>query len=366
LPKRHKARHNLKDKMTLKTKSKQTHDRIVLSFDNNSLLPGLFGQHDEFLARIEQTLGVNLSSRGNKIVLDGEKIATIEARDVLLYLYRSLEAGEEITIGDVDGALRLAQEKEQDLLASPAEKQDTGKMNKRPKQSEPSGVLKIVTRKRIITPRTAAQNHYIKELDNNDLVFSAGPAGTGKTYLAVAMAVSKLLAGEVDRIILSRPAVEAGENLGYLPGDMKEKVDPYLRPLYDALHDTLPAEDVVKRIETGEIEIAPVAFMRGRTLSHSFVILDEAQNTTPGQMKMFLTRLGESSTMVVTGDPSQVDLLPGIESGLQHAIMVLEGVEAVSVVKFTDKDVIRNPLVRRIINAYDASETRAKSKGRAS
>ena len=346
--------------MTLKTKTKQSTDKIVLSFDDNTLLPGLFGQHDEFLARIEQTLSVNLSSRGNKIVLTGEKVATVEARDVLLYLYRVLVAGDDITIGDVDGALRLVQEKEQDLLASPSEKHDTGKMNKAAKQTEPqtkpAGMLKITTRKRVITPRTAAQNHYIKELTRNDLIFSAGPAGTGKTYLAVAMAVSKLLAGDVERIILSRPAVEAGESLGYLPGDMKDKVDPYLRPLYDALHDTLPAEDVAKRIEFGEIEIAPVAFMRGRTLSHSFVILDEAQNTTPGQMKMFLTRLGEKSTMVVTGDPSQVDLLPGVDSGLQHAIKVLEGVEAVSVVRFTDRDVIRNPLVRRIINAYDAGE----------
>ena len=353
--------------MTLKTKSKQTpaKEKIVLSFEDNSLLPGLFGPHDEHLARIEQALGVPLASRGNKIVVEGEETACLEARDVLLYLYRVLKAGNPVSIGDVDGALRLVQEKEQDLLATGAEKQNTGKMTKGDRKTEPSGMLKINTRKRVITPRTATQNHYIRDLASNDLVFAAGPAGTGKTYLAVAMAVSKLIAGDVDRIILSRPAVEAGESLGYLPGDLKEKVDPYLRPLYDALHDTLPAEQVARCIEIGEIEIAPLAFMRGRTLSHSFVILDEAQNTTPGQMKMFLTRLGEASTMVVTGDPSQVDLLPGVGSGLQHAIKILDGVEGVSVIKFTDKDVIRNPLVRRIVNAYDAGEKSKSPKGRA-
>jgi len=341
--------------MTLKTRSRHppAKEKIVLSFEDNTLLSSLFGQHDEHLARIEQALGVRLSSRGNKIVVEGESVACLEARNVLLYLYRALKDGEAISLGDVDGALRLAQEKEQDLLATGAEKHDTKNMNKNEQGAAPKGVLKINTRKRAITPRTAAQNHYIMELASNDLVFAAGPAGTGKTYLAVAMAVSRLIAGDVDRIILSRPAVEAGESLGYLPGDMKEKVDPYLRPLYDALHDMLPAEQVAKRIEIGEIEIAPVAFMRGRTLSHSFAILDEAQNTTPVQMKMFLTRLGEKSTMVVTGDPSQVDLLPGVESGLHQAIQVLEGIEGVSVVRFTDKDVMRNPLVRRIINAYD-------------
>lgn len=353
--------------MTLKTKSKQipAKEKIVLSFEDNLLLASLFGQHDQHLARIEQTLGVVLASRGNKIVLEGEETACREARDVLLYLYHTLKAGNAVSIGDVDGALRLVQEKDQDLLATGAEKQDTGKMTKGDQKAEPSGMLKIHTRKRVITPRTATQNHYIRELASKDLVFAAGPAGTGKTYLAVAVAVSKLIAGEVERIILSRPAVEAGESLGYLPGDLKEKVDPYLRPLYDALHDTLPAEQVARCIEIGEIEIAPVAFMRGRTLSHSFVILDEAQNTTPGQMKMFLTRLGEASTMAVTGDPSQVDLPPGAESGLQHAIDVLDGVEGVSVIKFTDKDVIRNPLVRRIVNAYDAGEKGKNPRGRA-
>jgi len=352
--------------MSLKTKSKTTkpHEKIVLRFGNNTLLSGLFGQHDEHIARVEQTLGVRIASRGNKMVLDGPPLACQQARAVLLFLYHTLENGGNITLGDVDGAINLGQEKEMELLATPAEKHDNKKVSDKNSKTEqtakPSGVLKIKTRKRVITPRTPVQNHYINEMGKNDLTFAAGPAGTGKTYLAVAMAVSKLISGEVDRIILSRPAVEAGESLGYLPGDMKEKVDPYLRPLYDALHDTMPAEQVAKCIEIGEIEIAPVAFMRGRTLSHAFVILDEAQNTTPGQMKMFLTRLGENSSMVVTGDPSQVDLLPGVDSGLQNAIKILEGIEGVSVVVFTEKDVIRNRLVRRIVNAYDAP---AKVKG---
>jgi len=346
--------------MSLKTKSRSSEpdEKLVLSFDNNALLPELYGQHDEHIARVEQTLGVRIASRGNKLVLEGPALPCTQARTVLLYLYQSLEGGANITLGDVDGALRLGQEKDVDLLATSGQKPDNGRVkdkNSKPKKTiPPSGIMKINTRKRVVTPRTPVQNHYIKELASNDLIFAAGPAGTGKTYLAVAMAVSKLINGEVDRIILSRPAVEAGENLGYLPGDMKDKVDPYLRPLYDALHDTMPAEQVAKCIEIGEIEIAPVAFMRGRTLSHAFVILDEAQNTTPGQMKMFLTRLGENSSMVVTGDPSQVDLLPGVESGLQHAIKTLDGIEGISIVMFTEKDVIRNQLVRRIINAYDA------------
>ena len=328
------------------------------------LLASLFGQHDEHLARIEQALGVVLASRGNKIVLEGEETACREARDVLLYLYHTLKAGNAVSIGDVDGALRLVQEKDQDLLATGAEKQDTGKMTKGDQKAEPSGMLKIHTRKRVITPRTATQNRYIRELASKDLVFAAGPAGTGKTYLAVAVAVSKLIAGEVERIILSRPAVEAGESLGYLPGDLKEKVDPYLRPLYDALHDTLPAEQVARCIEIGEIEIAPVAFMRGRTLSHSFVILDEAQNTTPGQMKMFLTRLGEASTMAVTGDPSQIDLPQGTRSGLVDAIETLEGVEGLTFVRFTDVDMVRHTLVTRVVQAYEKSERAALDAGK--
>lgn len=313
------------------------------------MLPSLFGQHDQHLASLEQGLGIQVASRGNRIVLKGEDSACRQAGKVLRQLYESLEKGEPLTLGDVEGVLRLSGEPEIKMTKTGKEKNGNESA-----PASPGEIMKIATRKRIITPRTPTQNLYIKELLSADLIFAAGPAGTGKTYLAVAMAVAELIKGSVDRIILSRPAVEAGESLGYLPGDLKEKVDPYLRPLYDALHDTMPAEQVAKCIEIGEIEIAPVAFMRGRTLSHSFVILDEAQNSTPGQMKMFLTRLGENSRMVVTGDPSQVDLLPGVDSGLDHATGILEGVKGVSVVRFTEKDVIRNPLVRRIINAYDA------------
>lgn len=344
--------------MKTRTRKPKEKTKLILEFEDNALLPSLFGHHDQHLARLEQGLGVQVASRGNRIVLKGEDAACRQAGKVLRQLYANLEKGEPLTLGDVEGALRLSGASDEDMTKTAKEKN----RNDSPSTS-PGEILKIITRKRVITPRTPVQNHYIKELLTADLIFAAGPAGTGKTYLAVAMAVSELIKGSVDRIILSRPAVEAGESLGYLPGDLKEKVDPYLRPLYDALHDTMPAEQVAKCIEIGEIEIAPVAFMRGRTLSHSFVILDEAQNSTPGQMKMFLTRLGENSRMVVTGDPSQIDLLPGVDSGLDHATGLLEGVEGVSVVRFTEKDVIRNPLVRRIINAYDApKKTRAAKK----
>jgi phosphate starvation-inducible PhoH-like protein len=213
--------------------------------------------------------------------------------------------------------------------------------------------LTLATRKRRITPRSPRQAAFIKALRTHELVFGVGPAGTGKTYLAVATAVTLLMSGEVERIILSRPAVEAGERLGFLPGDVKEKVDPYLRPLYDALHDMMPGDQVNRRMETGEIEIAPLAFMRGRTLANSFIILDEAQNTTPVQMKMFLTRLGENSRMAVTGDLSQVDLPPRTPSGLRDAVNILSNMNDVSFIQFTDADVVRHSLVTRIVQAYD-------------
>ncbi|MCD6074683.1 MAG: putative PhoH-like protein(phosphate starvation-inducible protein with binding activity), partial [Rhodospirillales bacterium] len=250
-------------------------------------------------------------------------------RGALNALYRRLKDGHDIEPADIDGTLR---------------------MNAGGAPDEPT--MAIATRKRSIMPRTPQQAAYLKAIDANDLSFGLGPAGTGKTYLAVAKAVENLLAGRVDRIILSRPAVEAGEQLGFLPGDMREKVDPYLRPLYDALNDMLPAQQVEKKLESGEIEIAPLAFMRGRTLANAFVILDEAQNTTPVQMKMFLTRLGNHARMVVTGDLSQLDLPRGIRSGLQDAMDVLQGVESVSFTTFTDADVVRHPLVARIVRAY--------------
>jgi phosphate starvation-inducible PhoH-like protein len=271
---------------------------VTLQFDDNGLLPLLYGEHDRHLARIEQRLGIRLGSRGNRETIAGAAGRTETAEAVLRELWRRLERGQPVGTAEVEAALRMA---EGEAEADP----------RLPLQDKPE----IRTRKGAIAPRTPAQAAYIEMLSRHEMVFGVGPAGTGKTYLAVAQGVALLQAGRVDRIVLSRPAVEAGERLGFLPGDMKEKVDPYLRPLYDALHDMLPAEQVARRIASGEIEIAPLAFMRGRTLAHCFAILDEAQNTTPAQMKMFLTRMGEGTRMVVTGDPTQVDLPPGQKSG---------------------------------------------------
>ena len=310
---------------------------VIVDFADNRLLSALFGEHDRHLSRIEQKLGVNLTSRGNRIAIAGDAEAQEAAREVLNALYARLQKGEEVGMGDVDGAIRMASTGAGASLG----------------EGEP---VVVRTRKRHITARSPNQANYIRELYRHELVFGLGPAGTGKTYLAVAVAVSMMLTGRVDRIILSRPAVEAGERLGFLPGDMREKVDPYLRPLYDALYDMLPAEQVVKRLENGEIEVAPLAFMRGRTLSNAFVILDEAQNTTPVQMKMLLTRLGENSRMVVTGDMSQVDLPLGVPSGLRDAVGLLEGVDGISFVRFSDVDVVRHPLVTRVVRAYAARD----------
>ncbi|HEX6977830.1 MAG TPA: PhoH family protein [Alphaproteobacteria bacterium] len=316
---------------------------ILLQFDDNTLLPLLFGEHDRYLARIEQKLGVRLSSRGNRIAIQGPHSGREAARDALLALYDRLRRGLDVDMGEVDAAVRMAEAAE-----TTGESLDLFDR----------GDLTIRTRKRHVTPRTATQADYLKALRDRELVFGLGPAGTGKTYLAVAAAVQMLTAGKVDRIILSRPAVEAGERLGFLPGDLREKVDPYLRPLYDALHDMLPGEQVMKRLASGEIEIAPLAFMRGRTLAHSFVILDEAQNTTPVQMKMFLTRLGENSRMAVTGDLSQVDLPSGTRSGLLDAVETLRDVAGIGFVQFTEKDVVRHALVTEIVRAYDARGSR--------
>jgi phosphate starvation-inducible PhoH-like protein len=304
-------------------------------FDDNALLPQLYGNHDQHLVRIEQLLNVTLSSRGNQLAISGAPEDAALARKALTALYERLKRGLAVDLADIDAAVRFA------------------------RVGEPSGEAEAVrTRRRVIGPRSPGQRVYLEALRERDLVFGLGPAGTGKTYLAVAVAVSMLLAGKIERLVLSRPAVEAGERLGFLPGDLKEKVDPYLRPLYDALHDMLPADQVDKRLDSGEIEIAPIAFMRGRTLAHSFVILDEAQNTTPMQMKMFLTRLGEGSRMVVTGDLSQVDLPPNVKSGLRDALETLEGVEGVRFVHFTDRDVVRHDLVTRIVRAYEARDRR--------
>jgi len=319
---------------------------VTLQFEDNALLPLLFGEHDRHLARIEQRLGVRLASRGNRLSIIGSAEGTSIAEMALRGLWKRLERGESVGMAEVEAALRLAEG------APPAPSGDEPRL---PLADLPA----IRTRKGAIAPRSHAQAAYMDQLARQDMVFGIGPAGTGKTYLAVAQGVALLLAGRVDRIVLSRPAVEAGERLGFLPGDMKEKVDPYLRPLYDALHDMMPADQVQRRITSGEIEIAPLAFMRGRTLAHCYAILDEAQNTTPAQIKMFLTRMGEGTRMVITGDPTQVDLPPGQKSGLAEALAILDGVEGIGLSRFAEADVVRHPLVARIVAAYNRADQSA-------
>ncbi len=312
-------------------------------FGENNLALQLFGPHHRNIAQIEKKLEVAVNARGNELTISGDMEAVNAARAALDELYGRLERGQEVEREEVDAALRIA-------IQNGGDMRDAG--------------LEIVTRKRNISPRSPRQAAYIRDMDAHELVFGLGPAGTGKTYLAVAKAVEMLIKGEVDRIILSRPAVEAGEQLGFLPGDMREKVDPYLRPLYDALHDMMPSDQVAKRLDRGEIEVAPLAFMRGRTLFNAFVILDEAQNTTAVQMKMFLTRLGENSRMVVTGDLSQVDLPRGIRSGLRDAVEILKDAKGVSFLHFTDEDVVRHHLVAEIVRAYDKAEGRRHAAAR--
>lgn len=315
---------------------------IVLTFDNNKLAGALYGQFDQHLALIEQKLGLDIRSKGNELTISGNPHEADQARRALEYLYAMLQQGGEIAGSDVDGAIRMAIAADEQMSLPTLE---SGKSH--------MSAAQIATRKRTIHARSPNQDRYMRALENREMVFGIGPAGTGKTFLAVAHAAMLLERGLVERIILSRPAVEAGERLGFLPGDMKEKVDPYLRPLYDALYDMMPGDKVERALTTGVIEIAPLAFMRGRTLAHSAIILDEAQNTTPMQMKMFLTRLGEDARMIVTGDPSQIDLPPGTRSGLVEALQVLKGVESIARVDFTDKDVVRHPLVAEIVAAYD-------------
>ncbi len=315
---------------------------ILIEFDDNDLLPMLYGEFDRNLARIEQELEVSLSSRGNRVAITGAPSQAAIARDALAALHDRLVEGLAVDIAEVDAAIRLARS----AAAMGPDAPSAGDI----------AAVSIRTPRRHITPRSAGQKAYISALHERELVFGIGPAGTGKTYLAVAVAVTMLTSGVVDRIVLSRPAVEAGEHLGFLPGDMRDKIDPYLRPLYDALYDLLPPDQVVKRLNTGEIEIAPLAFMRGRTLANAFVILDEAQNTTQVQMKMFLTRLGENSRMVVTGDLSQIDLPSNSISGLSHAARTVDKIDGVAVVRFTDEDVVRHSLVTRIVRAYDRDE----------
>ena len=319
--------------------AEQGRARLELEFDQPYLLGPLFGDYDRHLITIETRLGVHISARGNRVQIEGEADAAARAREVLLGLYNRLDQGHDVDAGAVEGVLGMAAQPSLDGIIAD-------------EVASPSGAM-IRTRKKTIVARSVIQGAYMEALARDDLIFALGPAGTGKTYLAVAQAVSQLISGSVDRLILSRPAVEAGERLGFLPGDMKEKVDPYLRPLYDALYDMLPTEQVERRIASGEIEIAPIAFMRGRTLSDAFIILDEAQNTTPQQMKMFLTRFGMRARMVVCGDPNQTDLPRGVESGLNDAVEKLEGIPKISMVRFSAADVVRHPLVGRIVEAYE-------------
>ncbi|MCV6595874.1 MAG: PhoH family protein [Mangrovicoccus sp.] len=321
-----------------------------LEFPDNRLLGDLCGEVGRNLAQIEAEIPIQIVQRGNRLDLFGPPEERRRAAEVLVDLYERLEAGREIEPGDIDAAMRMGPR------PVPAEMRDGNAKGDQLEMFSP-GPVEIKTRKKLVEPRTDAQKAYVQSLFKHELAFGIGPAGTGKTYLAVAVAVSKFIAGEVDRIILSRPAVEAGERLGFLPGDMKDKVDPYMQPLYDALNDFLPAKQVAKLIEEKRIEIAPLAFMRGRTLSNAFVVLDEAQNATTMQMKMFLTRLGEGSRMVITGDRSQVDLPRGVQSGLRDAERLLGGIDRISFTYFTSKDVVRHPLVAAIIEAYDADST---------
>ena len=324
---------------------------VPLQFDDNALLPLLYGEHDQHLARLEQKLGVQVAARGNRFEISGPEESARVAGLVLNALYARLRKKLEVGPAEVDAAVRLAQGPAGDDAGTP----EGGGLADLHAED-----MAIRTRRRHISPRSINQAAYLRAMRSHELVFALGPAGTGKTYLAVAMAVSLLMEGKIDRIILSRPAVEAGERLGFLPGDLREKVDPYVRPLYDALYDMLPAEQVMNQLVNGEIEVAPLAFMRGRTLSNAFVILDEAQNSTPVQMKMFLTRLGENSRMVVTGDLSQVDLPTSQPSGLRDAVDLLAGMDNVALVQFTNVDVMRHSLVTRIVRAYEARENNGK------
>lgn len=302
---------------------------------NNQLLQQIVGPSNSNLKLIEEALNVEISTFGNHVSIKGNDEACKNAKEAINALYSKVSRGIEIGEQEVKAAVRMS----------------GGKIDEKKNIDLNNIVLK--TKKRHIYPRSQTQAKYILEMMDNELVFGLGPAGTGKTYLAVALAVSMMLDGTIDKIILSRPAVEAGENLGFLPGDLKDKVDPYLRPLYDALYEMLPAEQVDKKLAAGEIEIAPLAFMRGRTLSNAFVILDEAQNTTPMQMKMFLTRLGENSRMVVNGDLSQVDLPRGTISGLKDALATLKNIKGIGSVTFSAEDVVRHGLVAKIVCAYE-------------
>ena len=326
--------------------AEQSPAEVLIEFPDNRLLIDLCGEYDRNLADIEKQLDVQIVRRGNQLAILGEEATQKQTVEVLQALYSRLEAGRGVEAGDIDRELRMGGSEE-----------GTGTRDGDQLEMFRGGKVEIHTRKKLVEPRTDAQKAYVQSLFDKELAFGIGPAGTGKTYLAVAVGVSMFIGGHVDRIILSRPAVEAGEKLGYLPGDMKDKVDPYMQSLYDALNDFLPGKQLAKLIEDKRIEIAPLAFMRGRTLANAFVVLDEAQNATTMQMKMFLTRLGEGSRMVITGDRSQVDLPRGVASGLADAERLLGAIPDISFNYFTAKDVVRHPLVAKIIDAYDKADT---------
>ncbi len=330
-----------------KTSQDKNVDSISIAFQDTSLLPMLFGDEDVHITKLEKKFNVQAVTRGNMLVISGEKASVESCRAVVESLYSDLKKGGQVGTKEVEAAIRMT-----------AANSDSREENR-----NLFGMTDLIvkTMKKSVKPYSPAQAKYIETLMKNDVVFTLGPAGTGKTYIAVAMAVAMFTSNRVERIVLSRPAVEAGEKLGFLPGDLKEKIDPYLRPLYDALHDMIPTEKLARHMEAGDIEVAPLAFMRGRTLSNSFVILDEAQNTTPTQMKMFLTRLGENSRMVITGDLTQTDLPKDVKSGLGDVIRKVEGIEGIGCVRFTDSDVVRHPLAAKIVKAYDEWDKKKKN-----
>ena len=313
----------------------------TIEFRKNDLLPLLFGAHNAHLHYLEDRLGIDIADRGNRLTLSGDAGAIKTAEHILNRLWNKIEQNHEVGTAEIDAELRFLEDKEKPKT----QEQKDNVMSK--------DDIVIKTKKKTIVARSPNQALYMRSILDHEMVFGLGPAGTGKTYLAVAVGVAMYLEGKVERLIFARPAVEAGERLGFLPGDMKDKVDPYLRPIYDALHDMMPYDFMVKKIEDGDIEIAPLAFMRGRTLSNAFVILDEAQNTTTTQMKMILTRLGESSRMVINGDLSQTDLPVGVKSGLRDASEILDGIEDIQFIHFQKDDVIRHKLVSKIVNAYE-------------
>lgn len=324
-----------------------------LAFEDNRLVPILYGEQNNHLHKIEHAFDVEISSRGNEVMISGTQTNILQARQVLEFLWSRVRGGQEVDAPTVDGAIRFQIDHLKKSGGKMPDPEDRENPTNLPAYHSNDDGNAIVTKKKRIGARTPMQSEYITAMKKHRMVFGIGPAGTGKTYLAVARAVEMVESGKIERIILTRPAVEAGERLGFLPGELKEKMDPYMRPLYDALYDTMPGDKVQKKILSEEIEIAPLAFMRGRTLNNAFIILDEAQNTTAQQMLMFLTRMGENSYMLITGDPSQIDLPPGTQSGLKEAMAILKDEPDIGFVHFTSQDVVRHKLVAKIIQAYD-------------